>query len=82
MEKAAELQQVDFSFMLLVMQAHWVVQAVFIVLMMSSLLAWAVVFEKFFLYQNVLSSVRKFEAHFCGGNTLEVNARLAYEFLV
>ncbi|ALE03129.1 protein TolQ [Bartonella ancashensis] len=52
-------------------QAHWVVKAVMIGLIISSVWSWSIILEKMFIYPKIRRDIKQFENFFWSGQTLE-----------
>lgn len=61
----------DFSMMALFLRAHWLVQAVMVLLLLASIWSWGVMLEKWFQFGALRSSVSKFEESFWSGKALD-----------
>ncbi len=61
----------DLSLLALFWQAHWVVKAVMIGLMVSSVWVWAIAVDKFMLYARTRKAMDRFEQAFWSGQSLE-----------
>ncbi len=59
------------SFLELFLQAHLVVQAVMIGLVLASVVSWAIVIEKFFAFRRARREADEFESLFWSGQSLE-----------
>lgn len=64
--------QIDFSVMALFLRAHWVVQAVMVLLCAMSVVSWAIIFDKLIRYRAARAGTRKFEEQFWSGKSLDV----------
>src|SRR5918998_1830012 len=61
----------DFSLLALFWQAHWVVKAVMIGLLVCSVWVWAIAIEKILLYRRTKQEMDQFEQAFWSGQSLE-----------
>jgi biopolymer transport protein TolQ len=61
----------DLSIMGLFMQAHWVVKAVIIGLLLASVWSWAIIVDKVLLYGRTRRQMDRFEKVFWSGQSLE-----------
>jgi len=61
----------DFSFLALFNQAGWVVKFVMLLLVLSSLVSWAIAINKFFYFRLLNNRAKDFEETFWSGRTLE-----------
>jgi biopolymer transport protein TolQ len=62
---------VDMSFWALFIQAHIVVKLVMIGLVAASIVCWAIIFEKAFMFRRVKGQMDRFEQVFWSGQSLE-----------
>lgn len=62
---------VDFSTISLFARAHWVVQAVIILLVLASFLSWAIIVDKWLKYRRLDRSITTFEDEFWSGKSLD-----------
>lgn len=62
---------VDFSFLGLFAQAHWVVQVVIIMLLLASFWSWAIIIDKIIRYRRLKSQFAAFEKNFWSGASLD-----------
>ena len=70
-EAAVALPAGDVSFVALFMQAHIVVKAVIIGLLLASVWSWAIIVDKTILYGRVRRQMNRFEKLFWSGQSLE-----------
>jgi biopolymer transport protein TolQ len=61
----------DLSIFVLFLQAHWVVKAVMIGLLVCSVWVWAIAVDKFILYSRTAKAMDLFEQSFWSGQSLE-----------
>ena len=61
----------DLALFSLFWQAHWIVKAVMIGLILCSVWVWAIAFDKTFLYAKVRKGMDRFEQAFWSGQSLE-----------
>ena len=61
----------DLSYWGLFLQAHWVVKAVMIGLIIASIWTWAIIINKLLLYRSIEKSMDRFEETFWSGQSLE-----------
>ncbi len=61
----------DMSLLALFLQAHWVVKAVMIGLLVASIWCWAIIFDKTILYTRTRRGMDRFEQVFWSGQSLE-----------
>ncbi len=61
----------DFSLITLFLQAHIVVQAVIVGLLLASIWSWAIIVDKSILYANMRKQMDRFEKVFWSGQSLE-----------
>jgi biopolymer transport protein TolQ len=61
----------DMSLLGLFLQAHWVVKAVMIGLLVASIWCWAIIFDKTILYTRTRRGMDRFEQVFWSGQSLE-----------
>jgi biopolymer transport protein TolQ len=61
----------DMSLIGLFMQAHWVVKAVMIGLVLASVWSWAIIIDKILLYRRARAAMDRFEEVFWSGQSLE-----------
>lgn len=61
----------DLSIIGLVMQADAIVKGVMLLLLLSSIWSWAIIFDKWFTYRSIKSKTRLFEKSFWSGQSLE-----------
>lgn len=64
-------QHADFSLLGLFMQATFLVKVVMMGLVFSSVLCWAIIFQKFSLVRRISSEIDRFEQVFWSGQSLE-----------
>ena len=61
----------DFTLMALFMKAHWFVKIVIVVLAISSVWSWAVIFEKWLQFGGIRRGINRFEDTFWSGKALD-----------
>lgn len=61
----------DFSFFNLFLQAHLVVKLVIVGLLLASIWSWAIIIEKYFLFNKTKRQTNRFEKIFWSGQSLE-----------
>src|SRR6185295_20341528 len=61
----------SFSFLQLFLQAHIVVKAVMIGLLLASVWSWAIIIEKVFAFRRARREADRFESQFWSGQSLE-----------
>ena len=62
---------IDFSVLGLFTRAHWVVQAVIILLLLASFWSWAIIIEKIIRYRSLKRQFASFEEEFWSGASLD-----------
>ncbi len=62
---------IDFSVLGLFTRAHWVVQAVIILLLLASFWSWAIIIEKIIRYRKMKRAFASFEDEFWSGASLD-----------
>ncbi len=67
----ADTAPADLTYFGLFLQAHWVVKAVMIGLILASIWTWAIIVNKVILYRRIEKSMDKFEDTFWSGQSLE-----------
>ena len=67
----ADLAPSDLSIFTLFWQAHWIVKAVMIGLILCSVWVWAIAVDKLFLYSRTSKAMDHFEQSFWSGQSLE-----------
>ena len=65
------LSSSDLSLFALFWQAHWLVKAVMLGLLLASVWVWAIVIDKFLLYARTRKAMDVFEQTFWSGQSLE-----------
>src|ERR1700692_1185804 len=65
------LSSSDLSLLTLFLQAHWIVKAVMIGLLVCSIWVWAIAVDKFILYRRTRIAMDRFEQAFWSGQSLE-----------
>lgn len=61
----------DFSLWALFAQADWIVRSVIIILLLASLISWAIIIDKFLRFRSLRAKTNKFEDLFWSGKSLE-----------
>ena len=62
---------IDFSMASLFLRAHWLVQAVVVILIVASVWSWAVMIEKVMLFGGLKRGINRFEETFWSGKALD-----------
>lgn len=70
-QSALPLASTDVSLIALFWQAHWVVKAVMLGLLVCSIWVWAIAIDKIFLYGRAKRSMDQFEQAFWSGESIE-----------
>ena len=70
-QSALPLTSSDLSIFTLFWQAHWIVKAVMLGLLISSIWVWAIVVDKTLLYARSAKAMNSFETSFWSGQSLE-----------
>ena len=70
-QSALPLTSSDLSLFALFWQAHWLVKAVMLGLMIASVWVWAIAIDKFLLYARTKRAMDVFEQTFWSGQSLE-----------
>ena len=70
-QAALPLTSSDLSLFALFWQAHWLVKAVMVGLLLASVWVWAIVIDKFLLYARTRKAMDVFEQTFWSGQSLE-----------
>ncbi len=65
------LSETDFSLLALFLRAHWLVQAVMILLAIASIWSWAVMIEKLLAFRRARAQLALFESDFWSGKPLD-----------
>src|SRR5438067_9845051 len=70
-QSALPMASTDVSLIALFLQAHWVVKAVMLGLLVCSVWVWAIAIDKVFLYARTKRAMDRFEQAFWSGQSLE-----------